>query len=532
MDLQSEPIPPPPPPKPSAKTEGPSVGGDVTLFYPDGTLAVMVTVAPTRTQTMMYSSKGVMLVSFDSFGVGSINHANGRPWLTAREHTYTVSSPTGDTLEHATWPRTSTTPLLHTPVEEMTISFTSRTAIECRFSTENIAERTFQLGQALKRTDSYLLNKTKNPHSSALLRGKVQLDVEAIRARFAREGHLYSGAPSPHSLPPKPSLRATLGQIDQTSDVVPLIHTLTSSDDRLNSINTFPTILTGTTRTTAKSIRVPPEDYGTPELSASLRRLMVRPKVAPFTPKRARLTLLSDDFYRMEVVGDERDERVLHAVCLTASWAGPTQRAKAETAAAEVAQLAHGDLGRRAPRKSGRPTEETAGGAGAKVEAEAEAKGKGKDKDEATAKGNTSAPPSGKTTPADRPNTSSSSTRGGGGGSVTSGGVLGDGAPLPSHPGFARVLEMGLKPEIRLLDADSATARTLCERHRIRHVPFFLFFARGKMVHATNNVTSTQDLFREISQAADKVRRGEFLADNFAFSGGMDNVLLDSITVH
>ena len=47
MDLQSEPIPPPPPPKPSAKTEGPSVGGYVTLFYPDGTLAVMVTVAPT-----------------------------------------------------------------------------------------------------------------------------------------------------------------------------------------------------------------------------------------------------------------------------------------------------------------------------------------------------------------------------------------------------------------------------------------------------------------------------------------------------
>lgn len=58
----------------------------------------------------------------------------------------------------------------------------------------------------------------------------------------------------------------------------------------------------------------------------------------------------------------------------------------------------------------------------------------------------------------------------------------------------------------------------------------FLMFYEGKLVEATNNLRTAQEIKGLCLDALTRARRGMALPDGFSFSAGRDNQQLDSIT--
>lgn len=337
---------------PERKTEGLTPPGDVCLYYPSGRVGVMVTRGHELTNTMVYadSASRTVLASFDSNGVGSVCYANGKPWLATTEAGYSLSDPGGNLLEAGKWPREGgREPAVLQVTDSVFATFRNRQSIEVRFNTDDIPERTFNVGQSLRRTEPY--TKHRKGTEIGKLAGKLVLDVEQIRSTFRERGHLY-GLPGPHSQvtqrPGLGNLDSTIRKLDAAAAVMPVIEDLGSTQRRLRLINTMPVSLYGTARAGkggagATGDTLP--DFGEPALSATQRAFLRRAPAPSHRRRRAKVPDLSVRDLRHKVLGPGRDEGALTVVCLHATWNfGPCRQALNHMGELQQA-VASGELG-------------------------------------------------------------------------------------------------------------------------------------------------------------------------------------------
>lgn len=161
--------------------------------------------------------------------------------------------------------------------------------------------------------------------------GKVLVDVDRVRERFASEGHLY-GQAGPHSLT---TARPGLGSLAQTirslAADTPVRGILTELDDvqaRVRMINTLPRCLSGTLRKDTRPT-LSLDELGSDTLSRSQQRLLKRlePKPIVYTRKRSKVPLMPQAELSHRVWGPGAPSDVLVVVCCFATFVPASRRA-------------------------------------------------------------------------------------------------------------------------------------------------------------------------------------------------------------
>ena len=221
-----------------------------------------------------------MLASFDFKGTGYINYANGQPWVIIKASGWSVSDASGTIVERGSHPRVGA-PLECQVTEDLRIDFFDSKRIRARFQTSDV-DRTFECGATSKRADSHLdgvLSRRK---------GKLELDVTAIRARVAEQGNLYVTV-GPHGVGSAPTLPSGTGNIalriatlvDPASAVLPITESLHETAQRVARVSLMPAIVPRN-----KPLE-PLSDYGEPPLTQAERKTLRswHAKKAPYVGK-------------------------------------------------------------------------------------------------------------------------------------------------------------------------------------------------------------------------------------------------------
>jgi len=309
--------------------------GNGVIWYPSGNIAVNMSVGdvasgglPTRQALFMADKrKPVVLASFDQNGEGFINYANGKPWLLVnRLKGFTVSGENGSIVQLGRWPREDPTPILCRITEAITIEFIDRQHITATFSLLNVT-RTFELGESLKRTDTYL-DKSVGTSPISTLRGKHDLDVAEIRKTLAETGSLYH-RPGPHATPTKHSgvgmLRTMTKELSPESEAMEMIGGMEDAMQRMKKVS----LMKGHHNSDAAT---PLEDFGSPPMTETLTTLKkenfarkaglatwYNTAGSNYTAKRKKVPSVSlQKFY--EVTDTSPPSGVLVVICFHADW--------------------------------------------------------------------------------------------------------------------------------------------------------------------------------------------------------------------
>uniref|UniRef100_A0A6U1HT32 FAM194 C-terminal domain-containing protein n=1 Tax=Tetraselmis chuii TaxID=63592 RepID=A0A6U1HT32_9CHLO len=310
--------------------------GNGVIWYPSGNIAVNVSIGdvasgglPTRQAIFMSDKrKPVVLASFDHNGEGFVNYASGKPWLLVnRLKGYSVSDENGSVVEKGKWPRGDATPVMCRVTEAITVEFVDRQRITVTFSLLNVT-RTFELGENLKRTDTYL-DKSVGTSTVFGLRGKHDLDVGEIRRTLAETGSLYH-RPGPHATSTKHSgvgmLRTLTKELPPESEAMEMINGMEDAMQRMKKVS----LIKGH-HAPAGGVE-PFEDFGTPPMTESMQTLKkgnfarkaglatwYNTAGSRYTAKRKKFPSLTlRKFY--EVTDTAPPSGVLVVVCFHADW--------------------------------------------------------------------------------------------------------------------------------------------------------------------------------------------------------------------
>lgn len=310
-----------------------------TIYHISGSIAASVSRVKGDRITTVFGTKGNLLLLFNQNAIGSVQYANGKPWLVLSDEGWTVSSLSGNILERGSFPRRQTEPVVCDVTEHLSVRFQDKYNLE---ATLRIGETktVLQCGERLKRSNL-----------------GVNLDVASIRQRQKESGPSGSVyvSPGPHHFktdaPGVGALKATLRALPANGLVTTTVQDLQRLDDRIGSIDTrnkigggggraggrasAPVSPASTGKLSASMTRTmggrgkppPPEDFGSPEMSESMKRNAVRPQQQEHKGKRKSLPRRSQAEVLAGIcasssapppVGVQRDELVVLA--LLADW--------------------------------------------------------------------------------------------------------------------------------------------------------------------------------------------------------------------
>jgi len=230
--------------------------GDGFIYYPSGRVAVVVCKGPAGQMVtfMADTEKNQILATFNHLGVGGVQYTNGTPWLVVTEEGWSVSEKSGASIERGKFPRKKPEPVTCQASVCLVVKFQDRQNIKAHFVCEDV-HKEFDCGEKLRRTESYE-SKVMGKRSD----GRLQLDISSIRQRQKEVG--LSGSvyvpPGPHHFsteqPGVGALKAQLRTLTSTSSTLSsTVKELQSLDARLSSINLLAKPMYGTARLSSTS---------------------------------------------------------------------------------------------------------------------------------------------------------------------------------------------------------------------------------------------------------------------------------------
>lgn len=332
--------------------------GDGIVFYPSLRPAVTVCKLPEGQLITAFldASGGKVVAAFDHQGNGSVCYQSGSPWVVITSQGWTIHDERGARTAHGSWPTAPAVPVKCLVTDAVRVVFVDQQRICLTLTIEDRAkELEFQCGKQSRRTDSHL------DKVVATKGGKLQLDVDRIRARQAAEGSAYV---LPRMQPPPPRVgRGSQHRWTGDSPLAATMQQLQASDARLQQIHALSQPVYGTARTPGQanqgscpppsassadrqatpqpqpqrsssssratwSAPTPPmlPDYGSPPLTASLRRLQHRcntavdPERCRFVARRTQLPSLRMAAVEREVAGPQAPPGCLVCVACLADW--------------------------------------------------------------------------------------------------------------------------------------------------------------------------------------------------------------------
>lgn len=434
------------------------------IRYSSGNTAVVVTPCEAGQVVTVYTDDAnnpKVLSMFDNKGIGFVCYKNGKPWLVVTQAGWKVSDRQGSILEQGRGVRNGEE-IRCEPTEHLLVTFRDRRSwCSLTFDCDGV-RHTWDCSEHLKRSDSHL-----DKVVGTGVNGKLQLDIEAIRARQADTGSVYVSK-GPHSYVTQHtglgSLKKALQSVRPGGPVQAAVQQLQASDSRIKLINTLPCPVYGTARlsdkettslaftrlpdlttsansltNTAKSVSSPLlADYGAPAMSAKQRRWQKAGqswgKPAAFKSTRLKLESMTMDNVKSQVLSGTALRDTLYCICLMADWNPGCARLMPKLEEGYAAIHAN------TATQPGTPT-----------------------------------------------------------------GV------------------------IKVLKVDASEGNWLQNKYVFKSVPMFLMFFQGHLVYADNNISSGAELQSACARALVLGRKSEYLPDSYRF-GQVDNSLLNSIT--